>query len=206
MPVAKAARSSARTRGKADLAALAAPGHPGAGRDPDTIRRYQPLLELFAAYYRPEVRGFDDLPASGPCLVVANHSGGGAPPDMPILLTRWWRRRGVEEPVYGLFHSFFIGLPGFRSVLTRFGALEAGWEAAGAVLEAGGIVLVYPGGDHEAFRTWKDRNRIDLAGRTGFVKLALRTGVPIVTAVSIGVQDSIFVLTRVERPARRSPT
>src|SRR5437660_5085260 len=144
--------------------------HPGAGRDPATIERYQRLLEIYASYYRPEVRGFESLPKSGPFLVVGNHSGGATPPDMPILLTAWWRQRGVEEPVYGLFHSFLLGLPGVRAPLTKFGAIEAGWDASAAVLRSGGIVVVYPGGDHEAFRPFNKRNEIDFAGRTGFIK------------------------------------
>ena len=177
----------------------------GAGRDPATIERYQRLLEVYASYYRPEVRGFETLPAKGPFLVVGNHSGGATPPDMPILMTAWWRQRGVDEPVYGLFHSFFLGLPGVRAPLTKFGALEAGWESAEAVLREGGIVVVYPGGDHDAFRPWTERNKIDFAGRTGFIKLALRTGVPIVPAVTQGVQDSIIVLSRGERLVRFMP-
>jgi 1-acyl-sn-glycerol-3-phosphate acyltransferase len=188
-----------------NTSSLHVPGHPGADRDPDTIRRYRRFVDLYAKYYRPDVRGFEDLPEEGPFLIVGNHSGGATPPDMPILLTAWWRERGVEEPVYGLFHSFFLGLPGVRAPLTKFGALEAGWDAAEAVLNDGGIVIVYPGGDHEAFRPWNQRNTIDFAGRTGFVKLALRTGVPIVPAVTIGVQDSLIVLSRGEALARVMP-
>ena len=177
----------------------------GAGRDPETIERYRRLVELFAAYYRPEIRGFEHLPDRGPFLVVGNHSGGGMPPDLPILMSEWWRRRGVEEPVYALFHSFFLNLPGVKETLVKWGALEAGWEEAEQLLRAGAIVVVYPGGDHEAFRPWTERNRIEFAGRTGFVKLAAKTGVPIVTATSIGIQDSIVVLSRGERIARRLP-
>ena len=71
--------------------------HPGSGRDPATIERYQKLLEIYASYYRPEVRGFESLPEKGPFLVVGNHSGGATPPDMPILMSAWWRQRGVEH-------------------------------------------------------------------------------------------------------------
>jgi 1-acyl-sn-glycerol-3-phosphate acyltransferase len=168
-------------------------------RDPETIRKYQRMIELYVSWYRPEVRGFENLPSKGPFLVVGNHSGGATPPDMPILMTAWWRKRGVEEPVYGLFHSMFLSLPGVKEPLTKFGALEAGWESAERSLTDGNIVLVYPGGDFDAFRPWKDRNKISFAGRNGFIKLALKTGVPIVAAVTHGVQDSILVLSRGER-------
>ena len=178
---------------------------PGAKRDPDFIRRARPVLELYASYFRPEVRGFEKLPERGPFLVVGNHSGGQTPPDLPILLTAWWRERGVDEPVYGLFHSFFMGLPGVGSSVARAGALEAGHGNAEAVLCDGGVVIVFPGGDHEVFRPWKDRNRIDFAGRDGFVRLALRAGVPVVPAVSIGAHETLVVLSRGESIARRIP-
>ncbi|MGZ4145949.1 MAG: hypothetical protein ACXVPP_12420, partial [Actinomycetota bacterium] len=51
---------------------LRRPGHPGARRDPEAIRRYQRLLERYVSYYRPLVRGFETLPRSGPFIVVGN--------------------------------------------------------------------------------------------------------------------------------------
>ena len=77
----------------------------GSARDPAFLRTVRPILELFASYFRSEVRGFERLPRQGPFLVVGNHSGGQIPPDLPVLLTAWWRERGEDEPVYALFHS-----------------------------------------------------------------------------------------------------
>ena len=62
--------------------------------------------------------------------------------------------------------------------------------------------VVLPGGDHEVFRPWTQRNVIDFGGRTGFVKLALRTGVPVVPMTIHGAHESTFVLTRGDRIAR----
>ena len=94
-----------------DLALVRDPDPAGTGRDPEFIRRNLGRLEAFASYFNPEVRGLERLPAQGPFLIVGNHNGGATPPDMPILMTEWWRTRGVDEPVYGLFHSFFFNLP-----------------------------------------------------------------------------------------------
>src|SRR5438477_3391971 len=45
--------------------------------DPDYIRRVLPLWRaVFCNYFRAEVRGLDNIPASGPALLVGNHSGG----------------------------------------------------------------------------------------------------------------------------------
>jgi len=171
-------------------------------RDPVFLRRARPILERFAAYFRSEVRGFEHLPPKGPFLVVANHSGGQIPPDLPVLLTAWWRERGEDEPVYALFHSFFLGLPGVGKVMARAGAVEAGPKAAEEVLRGGGILIDFPGGDYEVFRPWRERNLIEFGGRLGFVRLALRTQVPVVPAVSIGGQETLVVLLSGERMAR----
>jgi 1-acyl-sn-glycerol-3-phosphate acyltransferase len=174
-------------------------------RDPAFVERVRPLLETYVKFFRPEVRGFEHVPEKGPFLIVGNHSGGATPPDIPILMTAWWRERGMDESIYGLFHSAFLSLPGVGPVMRRAGALEAGWDTAEAALREGAIVIVYPGGDYEAFRPFWERDRIDFAGRTGFVKLAIRMGVPIVPAVSCGAHDTTFVLTRGARLAALHP-
>lgn len=175
---------------------------PGGRRDPEFLRTVRPLLEAYAKYFRPEVRGFERLPEQGPMLVVGNHSGGQLPPDVPILLTAWWRERGEDEPIYALVHSFFLSLPGVGPLMARGGGLEADPANAEAILRSGGVLLNYPGGDHEVFRPWSERNQIDFGGRTGSVRLALRTQVPVVPAVSIGAHETLVVLSRGEELAK----
>ncbi len=174
----------------------------GAQRDPAFLRTVRPYLERYASYFRSEVRGFERLPEKGPMLVIGNHSGGQLPPDIPILLTAWWRERGEDERIYAMVHSFFLNLPGVGPVMARAGGLEAGPANAEAVLRDGAILLDYPGGDHEVFRPWQERNRIDFGGRMGAVRLALRTQVPVVPAVSVGAHETVIVLTRGEQLAR----
>ncbi len=175
----------------------------GSERDPDFLRVARPFLDLYAAYFRSEVRGFDRLPETGPMLVVGNHSGGQLPPDIPVLLSAWWRERGEDDPIYVLMHSFFLALPGIGPVMARAGGVEANPASAEAILRDGGVLIDYPGGDHEVFRPWSERNRIDFGGRTGVVKLALRTGVPVVPAVSVGAHETVVVLARGTALARR---
>jgi 1-acyl-sn-glycerol-3-phosphate acyltransferase len=136
-------------------------------------------------------------------LVVGNHSGGQLPPDVPVLLSAWWRERGEDEPIFTLFHSFVLGLPGIGAIMAKGGGIEAGPSEAEAILRSGSILVAFPGGDHEVFRPWQDRNRIDFGGRTGFVRLALRTQVPVVPTVSVGAHESVVVLARGENLARR---
>ncbi len=175
----------------------------GSARDPGFLRAARPILERYVSYFRSEVRGFERVPDEGPFLVVGNHSGGQMPPDIPVLLTAWWRERGESEPIYALFHSFVMGLPWVGPAMARAGAIEAGPAEAEAILRKGAILIDYPGGDYEVFRSWAERNTIDFGGHKGFIRLALRTQVPVVPAVSVGAHETVVVLARGEQIAKR---
>jgi 1-acyl-sn-glycerol-3-phosphate acyltransferase len=63
-------------------------------------------------------------------------------------------------------------------------------------------VLVYPGGDYETFRPSWHGDQIEFGGRKGFIKLALKEGVPIVPVVAMGGQETALFLTRGQRIAK----
>ena len=77
-----------------------------AARDPDTMRATLPLLRLYTQlYHRAEVRGIERVPASGPVLVVGNHSGGIMPPDAPVFAVEFIDRFGLDRHLYLLSHD-----------------------------------------------------------------------------------------------------
>jgi 1-acyl-sn-glycerol-3-phosphate acyltransferase len=65
------------------------------------------------------------------------------------------------------------------------------------------VVLVFPGGDYDSYRPTFTENVIDFNGRTGYVRTAIETGVPIVPMVSIGGQETQLFLARGDSIARR---
>ena len=171
-------------------------------RDPDMIARVTPLLDAVLTYFDPEVEGFERLPEKGPMLIVGNHSGGIYMPDYWSFLRHWVRERGPGEPLYSLGFDFIFALPGVRSMARRMGAVPANHTNGDHLLEAGCSVIVYPGGDQDDYRPWTERHHVDLRGHSGFVRLALRQGVPVVPLVSHGSHDAIWVLSRGERVAQ----
>ena len=64
--------------------------------------------------------------------------------------------------------------------------------------------MIAPGGDSEALRSFRDRNRVDLRGHTFFVELALRYGVPIVPVVNVGGHEGYLTVLSSPRLARLS--
>ena len=84
--------------------------------------------------------------------------------------------------------------------MRKIGQMPASMVNAKAALDEGDSVLLYPGGSYEVSRPWKDRNRIAFKGRTGFIRLALETGVPVVPVVGHGGHETTIVLTLATRP------
>jgi 1-acyl-sn-glycerol-3-phosphate acyltransferase len=171
-------------------------------RDPDFIRRQLPAIARYTSYFTPEVRGLDRLPAEGPALLVGNHSGLFYVPEAWVCAQAVLSRRGTGPPAYLLAYDLLFAVPGVGPFLRRLGAVPADAGAAGSALSGGACVLVYPGGDLEACRPWTQRNKIDFAGRTGFVRLALRSGVPVIPVVAHGAHHAVTVLARGDRLAR----
>jgi 1-acyl-sn-glycerol-3-phosphate acyltransferase len=153
------------------------------------------LGPVIRRWYRAEVRNIDNVPSAGGALVVSNHSGGMLTPDVLIFSPAFYERFGYDRPVYTLGHyGLFMGpLDGW---LRRLGVIEANRENAAAALHSGAVVLVFPGGDYDSYRSTFSANTIDFDGRTGYVRTAIEAGVPIVPTVSIGAQETQLFLTR----------
>jgi 1-acyl-sn-glycerol-3-phosphate acyltransferase len=167
--------------------------------DPDDIARDDVLLGEIVAHigpvldlwFQPEIRGLDRVPA-GPALLVGNHNGGTMSPDSFVLGVALHRARGVDQVPYWLGHDMVVTLPLFRR-LVPLGVVRASSTVAHTVFAAGRKVLVYPGGEQETLRTWAERDRIVFAGRTGYIRLALRERVPVVPIVVAGAHE-VFVV------------
>lgn len=176
---------------------------PLAGRDPDYIRATLPAYSaLTDVYFRPKVRGLEHIPVEGPVLLVGNHSGGTLIADTFAFTYAFYEYFGAERLFHQLAHDLAVGMPGVSALIRRYGTVAANHHNAERALEAGAAVLVYPGGDHETYRPSWQSSRIDFDDRSGFVRLALSQGVPIVPVVSIGGQETALFLARGARVAR----
>ncbi len=171
-------------------------------RDPEYIERELGVARRYTSYFSPEVRGLEHLPTQGPVLVVGNHSGVFYMPEVWITGLAIEERRGIEQPAYALTYDLLLAVPRVGRALRRIGSIPAGNHEAEEALRSAALVVVYPGGDWEACRPWLDRNAVDFCGHTGFARLALRTGVPVVPVVAHGSHDSVVVISRGEMIAK----
>lgn len=163
-------------------------------RSPERMRALSHLvLQTFRRYHRAEVTGLGRIP-DGPALYVGNHSGGLLSIDTFLAFAEVVLGRGVEHAPYALTHSVIVRLPGINQVIVPLGAVEASRQNADRLLAAGHKVLVYPGGDIETFRPFRQRHRVKFGGRRGWIRLAIRQGVPVVPVATAGAHATFLVI------------
>ena len=106
----------------------------------------------------------------------------------------WWRRFGTERVLHSTAHDVLMAAPGLGDYFRLCGVIPASSEGVGAALSAGCDVIIWPGGEVDAMRNWRRRDEAVLGERMGFVRQAIRSGVPIVPVASVGGHDTVFVL------------
>jgi 1-acyl-sn-glycerol-3-phosphate acyltransferase len=172
-------------------------------RDPEYIRQVLPAIRAWSdVYFRAEVEGLEHVPEDEPALLVGNHSGGTLIADTFVFAQHFYDHFGAERAFHQLAHDLVFQVPGVRASLSRFGTVPASPGNMRAALGNGAALLVYPGGDHETYRPTWEQDQIDFAGRTGFAKLAIELGVPIVPVVAIGGQETALFLGQGQRISR----
>ena len=173
------------------------------GLDPEFDRRYaQPAMDfLFRRYFRAKVAGIDHVPATGRCLIVANHSGT-VPLDGAMLRTAIRLEHPSGRDVRWLSEDFLYYLPFAGTFITRTGAVRACTENASRLLETDRCVVAFPEGVAGIRKLYRDRYRLQRFGRGGFVRLALRAGAPIIPCAIVGAEETGPMLLRDELIAR----
>ncbi len=151
-------------------------------------------------YHRLELSGELEAPME-PVLFVANHGFGGIFDLNVFAILATFDALKLDRPVTILTHQVAWTL-GVGKLLEPLGARPASRQAAADGFADAQHVLVLPGGDLDAFKGFEDRNKIVFGGRSGFARLAMDAGVPIVPIVTAGAGESLMVLSDGQRLAR----
>jgi 1-acyl-sn-glycerol-3-phosphate acyltransferase len=166
------------------------------GKDTQLATQLRPLGDLlYDKYWRVRVEGAEHLP-SGPFIIVANHAGA-LPLDGPVLHLALRRERPdlaesrwlLEDQI---FHAPFVGV-----LANRLGAVRANPENALRLLGENRPLIVFPEGFHGLSKPFSERYQLRRFGRGGYVKIALRAGVPIVPAAIIGGEESMPLIAKI---------
>jgi 1-acyl-sn-glycerol-3-phosphate acyltransferase len=159
---------------------------------------WNPLMDY---WFRMQIEGWEKIPEP-PALLVGIHSGAPLVWDAWTVGVQWWRHFGRSRPLHGTAHDALMAMPVLGSYFRKMGVLPASGKSIGAALERGHDVAVWPGGERDSLRPWVKRDQAILAGRKGFVRLAIRNGVPIVPISTVGGPDAMPVIASGRRLAK----
>lgn len=183
-------------------------------QNPDTMRtaRYGATVNLVPralraagvaavrTYNRLDVVVAQPLPDE-PVLFVANHGFGGIIDLNLFAFAAAYDGMGSTRELTTLTHQMVWTLH-MEKLVEPFGAKPANRSSAMEAFSAGNNVLVFPGGDVDALKSWSKRNEILFCGRSGFARLAMEADVPIVPVVTAGSGETLAVLSSGQRIAK----
>ncbi len=157
------------------------------------------LVEFFYRYwFRAEVEGIENVPATGGGLLVSNHSGA-LPPDAPMIGKAIKEEHSHPRPLHITVEHFFKGYPGFSMLIPKTGCVAAHPANVHRLLyDEEQLVLVFPEGRKGTDKLYKDRYRLRRFGRGGFVEAAMRARAPIVPVCVVGAEEAAPVFARID--------
>ncbi len=172
------------------------------GRDPIATARWEPLLDfLYARWFRVETTGLEHVPSTGRALLVGNH-GGTLPYDSAMVMHAIRRDHPSRRDVRPLIEDAVFHLPWLGPLMSRIGGVRACPENALRLLAKDELVAVFPEGVKGMGKLWRDRYQLQRFGRGGFIKLALRSGAPLIPVAVVGAEEAVPMLGKVTWFAR----
>ncbi len=162
---------------------------------------YPMLRPIYRRWFRVEVRGIENIPATGGALVVSNHSGTIAIDSLMVQLAihdehpqrRVMRALGADL----VFQTPFLG-----TIARRSGSTLATNADAERLFDQGELVGVFPEGFKGVGKPFRERYKLQRFGRGGFVSAALQAQVPIIPCSVVGAEEIAPILGNMNTVAR----
>jgi 1-acyl-sn-glycerol-3-phosphate acyltransferase len=152
---------------------------------------------FYRYWFRTEVEGIENVPATGGALLVSNHAGA-LPPDAAMIAKAIREEHPHPRPVNITVEHFFKGYPGFSMLIPKLGGVPAHPANVQRLLyDEEQLVLVFPEGRKGTEKLYKDRYRLRRFGRGGFVEAAMRARAPIVPVCVVGAEEAAPVFAQV---------
>jgi len=168
------------------------------GRSERIYHLMEPVLNFYYRYwFRVEVEGIERIPAASGALLASNHSGA-LPPDAPMIMQAIRNEHPSPRPLYMLGENWFKGYPGVGLLANKIGLVAAHPANAHRLLyDERRLVLVFPEGQKGTRKLFWQRYKLRRFGRGGFVKTAIRAGVPIVPVAVVGAEEAMPIFAHV---------
>ncbi len=172
------------------------------GFSPDVTKNAFPWFQaLYRYYFRVKSAGHENIPKSGPALLVGNH-GGLLPFDAAMGVVDCLLHTDPPRLARAVVDRWAGSLPWVNIFYARVGQVIGTRENFGDLLDDGQIVLVFPEGMDGVRKPITQRYRLQRF-RVGFIEHALRARAPIVPVAFLGSDDQAPILYDFKAVARR---
>jgi len=161
------------------------------GFEPPPPETFRWMIGPLRTWFAPKFFGLEYVHPRQPALWVGNHTIYGLI-DVSVLATEVYLQRGVF--LRGLGDRLHFQLPFWRDTLTRFGVVLGTRENCDRLMQQREHVIVFPGGGREVFRRKNERYKLIWKNRTGFARMAIRHGYPILPFAQVGADDAFDIL------------
>ncbi len=157
---------------------------------PKFIKLVSRLTRFLEISLRFSVNGIDNIPTSGPAILLMNHSAVAV--DGMLLNVRFLKEKG--RIIRSLISKNMRRHIFLRESVMLCGGVDANASNALELLKQGELLLIYPGGPKEGLKDDKMRYKLIWDGEYGFIKLALKTWAPVVPIASIGLDENFHLI------------
>lgn len=154
---------------------------------PPSLDSVEKALRLQKAYFDPVFYGLANVDKNRPALYVGNHTIY-AMLDGPLIYLTLYQEKGIV--LRSLGDHFHFELPVWRNLLQNSGVVEGTPENCHRLMAAGEHILVYPGGGREVAKRKGEQYQLAWKTRTGFARMAMEHGYPIIPIASLGADDT----------------
>ena len=156
---------------------------------------------LYRNWFRVRMHGLQRVPASGPALIVANHSGV-LPFDAVMLQTGLFNEHPAHRNLRLLGADLVYTVPVLANLARMSGHTRACPQEADRLLSAGELVGVFPEGFKGTGKPFSERYQLQRFGRGGFAVTAIKAGVPIIPCAIVGAEEIYPMIGNSEPVAR----
>lgn len=158
---------------------------------PPSVERVQKLTALSYKWHRPVFYGLENIDPEIPCLFVGNHTLYGMI-DTPLMLAEVYKRTGVYYRSLGDHYHFKI--PGWGPLVREMGGVDGTRENCTALMKSRQHIMVFPGGGREVAKRRDEKCKLVWKNRTGFARMAIEQGYPILPFATLGADDTFNIL------------
>ncbi len=166
-------------------------GYDAWGFNLKVIKRFITLGKyLYEDFYEVEVIGFENVPKTGRCLLIANHTGQ-LPVDALMLGYAIVTNPVAPRAPKGMYERFIPTLPFFSIWFSQMGGAVGDTENCIRMLNNDEAVIVFPEGAKGISKPTSQKYKLQKFGR-GFIHMAKQTNSPVIPIGIAGFEETMY--------------